>query len=270
MAPHRLAALLSALFLAFAAPLNHASANAAPPTILVIGNSQAQGVAGALQRMFMRSKEYHVIDRSKIGTGLSSYSGFDWNKAIEQMAETEHADFAIAMFGVNDRPQIRVNGEIDPIRAANFSKNYAERVGKIVKSLRDAHTTVIWVGEPQTSDGDYASDMELLNQIVQPAVETQGARWISTWDVGADDKGGYTAYGKAADGQTKRLRTDDGVHFTAAGYDLIAARLLPLLKAEAADPAAAPQPAASQPAPTTAANAAQAGSAGGTPTKSAE
>ena len=48
-------------------------------------------------------------------------------------------------------------------------------------------------------------------------------------------QGGYAAYGKDRDGTTQRLRTDDGIHFTAAGYELIAERIVGLFSAAAAN-----------------------------------
>ena len=37
------------------------------------------------------------------------------------------------------------------------------------------------------------------------------------------------AYGKDRDGVTQRLRNDDGIHFTAAGYELIADKIVDAL-----------------------------------------
>jgi hypothetical protein len=51
----------------------------------------------------------------------------------------------------------------------------------------------------------------------------------------ADDQGGFTAYGKDRDGTTERLRADDGIHMTAAGYALIAEKIVGLFSAAAAN-----------------------------------
>ena len=55
------------------------------------------------------------------------------------------------------------------------------------------------------------------------------------WTVIADDQGQYTAFGKDRAGVTQRLRGDDGIHFTAAGYELIADKIIGLLSASAAN-----------------------------------
>jgi len=229
---------------AFVAFIHPTAARAEAPDILVVGDSQAQGVAGALQRRYLRSRDFHVIDKSKIGTGLTSRSTYDWDAVVAQLATTEHATVAIVMFGANDRPPVRIKGVVDPGLSEKFSKSYGARVEKIVKSLRDAKINVVWLGDPVVKDADYTADMQMLNQVMEPVAEKEGAQWVSLWDLGVDPDGSYNAFGKALDGQTKRLRADDGVHFTPTGYDLIAARLDPILKTLTANqPAAAPAPA---------------------------
>lgn len=214
------------------------------PDVLVVGDSQAQGVAGALMRRYLRSKDFHVVDKSKIGTGLTSRSTYDWDAVVAELAATEHAKVAVVMFGTNDRPPVRIKGAVDPALSEKFSKSYSARVEKIVKSLRDAKIDVVWLGDPVVKDADYTADMQMLNQVMEPAAEKEGAQWVSLWDLGVDPDGSYDAYGKGLDGQTKRLRADDGVHFTPSGYDLIAARLDPILKTlAAAQPEGAPAPA---------------------------
>lgn len=242
---------LAAGFAAAEEPAAKASApaqKAEAPNVLVVGDSQAQGVAGALIRRYLRSKDFHVIDKSKVGTGLTSKSTYDWDAVVAELATTEHAKVAIVMFGANDRPPVRIKGAVDAALSEKFGKSYGARVEKIVKSLRDAKIDVLWLGDPVVKDADYTADMQLLNQVMEPAVEKEGAQWVSLWDVGVDPDGSYDAFGKALDGQTKRLRADDGVHFTPSGYDLIAARLDPILKtlttAKPETPAATAAPAA--------------------------
>jgi len=187
------------------------AAKAEAPDVLVVGDSQAQGVAGALIRRYLRSKDFHVVDKSKIGTGLYSKSTYDWDAVVAELATTEHAKVAVVMFGANDRPPVRIKGVVDPGLSEKFSKTYGARVEKIVKSLRDAKIDVVWLGDPVVKDADYSADMQMLNQVMEPVAEKEGAKWVSLWDLGVAADGSYDAFGKALDGQTKRLRADDGV-----------------------------------------------------------
>jgi hypothetical protein len=218
-----------ALFALFAQILP-AAADPRPIVVEVIGDSQAQGLAGALQRRYMRSDKYHVLDRSKIATGIALRPNFDWPSAARTLAAEHHVDYAVIMFGANDRPPIRRNGRIDPGLREEYRQLYDRRVREIIRAFRDAGIEVIWIGHPVVRDNVYTEDMDFLNHIFEAAAADEGARFVTTWDLFTTLDGGYTAYGKGVDGMTQRLRADDGVHFTAAGYDLVASRVEPLIE----------------------------------------
>lgn len=211
-----------------------ARAEAGQTTIEVIGDSQAQGLAGALERLFLRDPRCRVLDRSKISTGIITRSGYDWPQVARTLAAAHNADLVIMMFGANDRPPIRRGVDVDPTLSAEFRRNYAERVHEIIDAFRDAGVPVIWVGHPVVRDNVFTEDMQLLNEIYRAAATDEGARWLPTWDMFTTADGGFTPYGKGTDGMTQRLRADDGVHFTPAGYDVVATRLEPLIEAQRA------------------------------------
>jgi uncharacterized protein len=139
------------------------------------------------------------------------------------------------MFGANDRPPIRRHGVADLALLAQFQKFYAERVREIIRTFRAAGDEVIWVGHPVVRNHDYAEDMAYLDLIFASVAAEEGARWVPTWDLFTTPQGGYTPYGKGIDGMTQRLRADDGVHLTPAGYDVLAERLDKLIVARHAE-----------------------------------
>jgi uncharacterized protein len=68
--------------------------------------------------------------------------------------------------------------------------------------------------------------MESINKLYEAEAARFGPQFLPLWTAVADDQGSYTAYGKDRDGVTERLRADDGIHFTAAGYELIAQKII--------------------------------------------
>ena len=222
-----------------------ATTNAPPApvrTIVVFGDSQAQGVAGALQRMFVRDRNTHVIDKTVPGTALSLRLQFDWVGTIEHWLATEHADVAIVMFGGNDRLAVRLEAGSHAIayKSDAWKDMYAERVNNVLKAFAAANVPVLWLGQPVARETDYTSDMAFLNTIYQDVVPASGADFMPMWTIIADEAGNYAAYGKGLDGETKRLRQDDGVHFTPAGYDIIAVQVRAHIEALLAKAAGAP------------------------------
>lgn len=206
-----------------------ARATEAMTRVLVVGDSQAQGLAGGLQRQFRGDASCRVIDRSRIATGLCSPARFDWPAAAAGIGEAERGAIAIVMFGANDRPPVRVHGQIDDKLAAAFTASYGAHVRTIAEGLRRSCMAVIWVGHPIVRDPAYAEDMALLNRLYARQSIAAGADWFPSWPLFIDADGNYAPYGKGPDGQTTRLRADDGVHFTGAGYDVLARALLPVI-----------------------------------------
>jgi|HubBroStandDraft_1064217.scaffolds.fasta_scaffold00564_8 hypothetical protein len=255
----RLAVLV--LFSCFIASIFPAAAGPAAPsagpvrTIVVFGDSQAQGVAGALQRMFVRDRSTHVIDKTVPGTALSQRLQFDWVGTIERWLAGDHADVAIVMFGGNDRQAVRVEagGRAITYKSEAWTAMYRQRLTGVLDLLAAAKVPVVWLGQPVARETDYAADMAYLNGIFTEIVPASGADFVPLWTIIADETGNYAAYGKGLDGETKRLRQDDGVHFTPAGYDIIAvtvrAQIDALLAKSAGGDAVVPAAAPAAPAP---------------------
>jgi hypothetical protein len=219
--------LLASMFIVPA--LRTAAATETMARVLVLGDSQAQGLAGGLQRQCRGDASWRVIDRSRIATGLCSPSRFDWPAAAQGIGQAEPGSIAVVMFGANDRPPVRVHGRIDDRLEASFAASYCAHVRTIVEGLKRSCASVIWVGHPIVRDPVYAEDMELLNRFYAGESVAAGAEWFPTWPLFIDTDGNYAPYGKGIDGQTTRLRADDGVHLTSAGYDVLARALLPVI-----------------------------------------
>jgi uncharacterized protein len=232
--------LLFALGLA-ALPTRMAFAADTRTRVLVVGDSQAQGLAAGLQRQFRHDPTWRVIDRSKIATGLCSPNRFDWPAAVPAIGEGERGAIAVVMFGANDRPPIRMHGQVNEKLEANFCTTYGAQVHTIAAALKQSCAGVIWVGHPIVREPVYAEDMALLNRLYAEHAMAAGAEWFPSWSLFTDEDGNFAAYGKGTDGETTRLRADDGVHLTGPGYDVLAHALLPVI--ELYQPVAAQPPA---------------------------
>ena len=213
-----------------ALPARIAWAADARTRILVVGDSQAQGLAAGLQRQFRRDPSWRVVDRSRIATGLCSPSRFDWPAAAPAIGEEERGAIAVVMFGANDRPPIRMHGTINEKLEATFCTTYGAHVHTIAAALKHCCAGVIWVGHPIVRDPVYADDMALLNRLYAEQSLAAGADWFPSWPLFTDADGNFAPYGKGADGETTRLRADDGVHLTGPGYDVLAKALRPVVE----------------------------------------
>lgn len=208
--------------------------------VLVVGDSQAQGLAGGFQRILLRDRTWRIIDRSRISTGLYSPTRFDWPSSAAGIASSEAGAVAVVMFGANDRPNIRSKGVIDPQRADAWAAPYCAHIRTMMQGLKKSCPHVVWVGHPIVRDPVYAEDMAFLNTLFETEAVAGGAQWFPSWELFSDKNGQYNAFGKALDGHQERMRADDGVHLTAQGYDVLANALLPILRDDLGVPAPSP------------------------------
>lgn len=198
-----------------------------PTTIVIFGDSQAQGLAVGLQRYLIGRPRYKILNRTHPGAAVV-HGESEWLDPIRNFVARERADIAIVMLGANDRLDMHV-GEHDRylhFRTPDWQAEYASRLDMILATLKAARLKTVWLGNPIARSPTYSADMSYINGIIEERVTAAGAQFIPLWNVVVDDGGKYVAYGKDLEGTTERLRTDDGIHFTAAGYQLVAARIM--------------------------------------------
>jgi hypothetical protein len=216
------------------APSPAAQAPTGPATIVVFGDSQAAGLARGLQRVLLEDPRYRVLNRTHSGAALV-HGENEWLAPVERFTSQEKADIAVVMLGANDRIDLREDGSYLHFRSDEWREAYSARADKILSLLANAKLRVIWCGNPIARSATYSTDMTYINEIYAVEAAKFGAQFVPLWTVIADDQGRFTAYGKDREGTTERLRADDGIHFTAAGYELIADKIVGLLSTSAAN-----------------------------------
>jgi hypothetical protein len=231
----RLWCLLALLAALFSAPGAQADDDPTMQTIVVFGDSQAQGVAGGLQRVLIDDPRYKVVNRSRPGAALV-HSDAEWLGPVVNFVAKDKAEIAVAMFGANDRLDMRDDaGGYLHFRSDTWREVYAKRADKVLAALTGAGLKVIWCGNPIARSPIYSDDMKYINDIYAEEVARFGGEFLPLWNVIADNQGQFTAYGLDRSGVTERLRNDDGIHFTAAGYELIAERVISVLPSQQAN-----------------------------------
>ena len=196
--------------------------------VVVFGDSQAQGIAGGLQRVLIGDPRYKEINRTHPGAALV-HSETEWLAPIVNFVAKDKAQIAVVMFGANDRLDMHDEGGYVHFRTDEWRAAYAKRIDRILTALTGASLKVIWCGNPIARSPAYSADMSYINDIYAEETAKFGAQFLPLWNVIANDQGQFTAYGPDRSGITERLRNDDGIHFTAAGYELIAERVISLL-----------------------------------------
>ena len=126
---------------------------------------------------------------------------------------------------------------------------YAKHIDAMIAALKSKGVPVIWVGLPAIRGTKATSDMSYLDELYRERAERAGIIYVDIWDGFVDEDGDYAVQGPDFEGQTRRLRTADGVYFTKAGAVKIASyvdrelrRVMPSSVAPVALPGPEPTP----------------------------
>jgi hypothetical protein len=153
-------------------------------------------------------------------------------------------------------PKRGASGVIE-FRTERWEQIYTKRIDDTIAALKSKGVPVLWVGLPSIRGTRSTADAVYLNDLYRARSEKAGIVYVDVWDGFVDEGGKFTYMGPDFEGQNRRLRSGDGVHFTKSGARKLAHyverelrrymqnRALPL-----AMPSGAPQPdnAANEPA----------------------
>jgi hypothetical protein len=229
----------------------------APTTsIVVMGDGMADWLAYGLEDAFSDSPEVAIVREHKTHSGLLHYEGkgdLDWWHVARENLTHEKADYVVMMLGVSDRQNIREKDIAEeaekkanekeeksnaadkqqPVESANqarkksnaivefrsdeWNKVYSHRIDQTVAALKSKGVPVFWVGLPSIRGPKSTADVGYLNDLYRERAERAGAVYIDVWDGFVDEAGKFVTFGPDYEGQTRRLRSGDGVYFTKYG-----------------------------------------------------
>ncbi len=98
-----------------------------------------------------------------------------------------------------------------------WAELYSKRIDDMITALKSRGVPVLWVGLPAVYGTRSTGDMSYLDELYRARAERAGIIYVDIWDGFVDENGRYATQGPDFEGQIRRLRTSDGVHFTKAG-----------------------------------------------------
>lgn len=146
-------------------------------------------------------------------------------KAKEQKDKTDAgksapADQAASPDQLEAAPEMprgkKANGVVE-FRSEEWEKIYTRRIDETIAALKGKGVPVFWVGLPSIRGNRSTADAVYLNDLYRARAEKAGIVYIDVWDGFVDEGGKYTNFGPDYEGQTRRLRSSDGVFFTKYG-----------------------------------------------------
>ncbi|MGD9658186.1 MAG: DUF459 domain-containing protein [Methylocystis sp.] len=193
-----------------------------PLKIGVVGDSLAKQLGHGMQRLLHEGEDHTVVTFAKPATGLMRDDVYDWQAALKAFLAKTKLDLIVVMIGGNDRQSIFVNGHRLSRGSPAWRAEYERRVARFMDALTTAHAKVYWVGLPAVRSPKMTQDYRQLNQIFRKQAERHKFAFVSSWKKFVDVAGDYSSFGRSLDGVKRRLRDEDGMHFTLDGELLLA------------------------------------------------
>ena len=225
-----------------------------PPaeTVLVIGDLFGEWLAYGLELVFAETPQIGIVRKIKPDLGLvrddARLDAPEWTQAIKDLLPaTEKPNAIVVMLGVNDRsplrerapatkagttppdsehsppatvgPQHSPPGATYEFHTDKWAELYSKRIDDMIATLKTRGVPIMWVGLPAIRGAKSTSDMSYLDELYRARADKAGIAYVDIWDGFVDDQGRYVQDGPDFEGQTRRLRTYDGVNFTKAGAE---------------------------------------------------
>ena len=209
--------------------------------VLLVGDSMMQGVAPHVARALQKAN-ISSLDLSKQSTGLAYPSFFDWPATVHKAIPDSGITVMVVFLGANDTWDIFIGGRAERFGSDKWQSVYAQRIDSMVKYAESQNVRVIWLGAPNMGREKINSGVKVLNHLYQTENNDGLARYVSTRELlsGGDDTDIYQKHITVDGGKTITVRTDDGIHFTRTGQEMLSNLIL----RQFAIPSTAPAPAA--------------------------
>lgn len=196
--------------------------------VLFAGDSMMEGIAPHLQRRLQREYGIASLNISKQSTGLAYPKIFDWPATIEQhLAQYPRIKVVAVFLGPNDPwdfPNPQGGTGYLKFQSPEWESVYRSRIRRIADAVAAHNARLIWLEIPPMRSNKLHSQMIYLNRIM--ADELRGrAFWLTTRQATGGQEDGSFGENLQHDGQTIRVRSKDGIHFTLKGQQILADHL---------------------------------------------
>lgn len=204
---------------------------ARPLRVWVAGDSLAEVPGQALERVSDPALDVVGVE-SRLSTGLARTDLYNWFTRIQQAEVQLKPNVVVFSFGADDAHDYMGGAHVGPFGSPSWIAEYRRRVDGVTRELNAAGIYVVWLGLPIPDGPGFKKSFPVVNAILESVAKAHAkhATYVDTWHMLDDFHGRYTPYLRVH-GKLTLMRLPDGVHYTAAAGDLIAAQTLKQLRA---------------------------------------
>src|SRR5262249_805668 len=94
---------------------------------------------------------------------------------------------------------------------------YTKRIDDTIAALKSRGVPVFWVGLPAIRGQKQTADVSYLDDLFRARADKPGIVYVHLCDRFVDDQNRFLLQGPDSEGQNRKLRANDGIHFTRPG-----------------------------------------------------
>lgn len=200
--------------------------------VFFAGDSMMQGIAPHVQKSLLENHQIKTVNLSKQSTGLAYPGFFDWPKTIaETIAANPQIKVLVVFLGPND-PWDMPNpkgGTYLKFKSPEWEAVYRSRIANIIQTAQAHHVNVMWISPPNMKKDSLNAQMVYLNGVIANEVQKNHAFSIDSRKILGQVNNVYSDY-LLKDGQSIKMRSADGIHFSTEGQKVIADEVLQYLR----------------------------------------
>jgi hypothetical protein len=200
-----------------------------PLRVWVAGDSLAQVPGDALERI---GGPIDVVGvESRLSTGLARTDLYNWFSRIQQVPAELHPKVVVFSFGADDAHDYMGGAHVGPFGSPSWNAEYRRRIDGVTRELNARGIFVVWLGLPIPDGPGFKRSFPVVNAIIESVVRKHPSTstYVDTWHMLDDFHGRYTPYLRVH-GKLTLMRLPDGVHYTPAAGDRIAAQVVKQLR----------------------------------------
>ncbi len=139
------------------------------------------------------------------------------DKATDSELSLEDAADSDASPLIAPGKSVRSPNGLYEFREERWVELYKKKIEQMIGVLRSKGVPVLWVGLPVVRGPKATADTLFLDSLYRDAAGKAGITYVDVWDGFVDEAGRFLEKGPDVEGQTRQLRSSDGVYFTKAG-----------------------------------------------------
>lgn len=197
-------------------------------TVLLIGDSMMmEGLGPTLHHRLRRRDNLDVYREGKYSSGLSRPDFYDWPKNLAAMLEKYSPDLLIMSLGANDTQDIVIDKKRYFIDTKPWAEIYLQRSKDFIALADNGKRHIVWVSLPVMGKEPYFTRTRLISKLQAEASRTvPNASFVNIEHL-LTENGRYTTFYKDKNNQSIRLRSQDLIHVSNAGGEILTDYVLP-------------------------------------------